>query len=143
MTARVLVLASAFIVALLGSIHLLYTFRGRRLLPRDASVQAAMDSTGLVLTTQTTVWRAWLGFNASHSIGMMLFGLVYGYLAGVHPDWLFGSVFLQVLGLLVLAAVTVLARLYWFIIPLTGVSVALACYAVGLLVVIAQAPGAH
>ena len=35
-------------------------------------------------TKETTMWRCWVGFNASHSMGLILFGLAFGYLALAH-----------------------------------------------------------
>ena len=134
MLARVLITASSAIMVLLGSIHLLYTFWGNKLTPRDPAVQAAMNATQMVLTPETTVWRAWIGFNASHSICAAFFGLVFGFLAVAHPELLFRSSYLQLLGLLVLIGFVVLAKLYWFSIPLVGVSIALACYLAGLVI---------
>jgi hypothetical protein len=116
----------------LGSLHLLYTFWGDRLTPRDPAVRQAMNSTPIVLTSETSVWRAWVGFNASHSMCTLLFGLVFGYLAIAHPDLLFRSPYLQLLGLATLVGLVVLAKLYWFSIPLAGVSIALGCYLAGL-----------
>jgi hypothetical protein len=81
-----------------------------------------------------TVWRAWIGFNASHSLCAIFFGLVFGYLALGESGLLFRSLFLQLLGLGVLVAFVVLARLYWFSIPLFGVSLALGCHVAGLVV---------
>jgi len=115
----------------LGSIHLLYTFWGNKLAPRDPAVQEAMKATPLVLTSETSVWRAWVGFNASHSMCAMLFGLVFGFLAVAHPDLLFRSAYLQLLGIATLVGLVFLARLYWFSIPLAGVSIALACFLAG------------
>lgn len=128
MLATALMTTSAAIVLLLGSIHLLYTFVGNRLMPRDPALVAQMDAVHPVLTRQTTIWRAWIGFNASHSMGAMLFGLVYGYLALAHPALLFGSAYLLALGLVMLGGLTWLAKRYWFRIPLAGCSMALACY---------------
>lgn len=128
---RILVSCSAGIMVLLGSIHLLYTFWGNKLAPRDPSVQAAMDATHMVLTHETTVWRAWIGFNASHSICAIFFGLVFGYLAIAQHEVLFRSIYLQGLGLVVLAGFVVLAKLYWFSVPLIGVGIALGCYLAG------------
>ena len=48
--------------------------------------RAAMEQGTLFITRETTVWRANLGFNASHSLGLITFGLVYGYLALAHPQ---------------------------------------------------------
>jgi hypothetical protein len=132
--ARILVSASSVIMILLGSIHLLYTFSGNRLAPRDPGVQAAMSATQMMLTSETTVWRAWVGFNASHSMCAMFFGLVFGFLAAAHPDLLFRSTYLQLLGLAVLAGFVVLAKLYWFSVPLVGVSIAFGCFLAGLVV---------
>lgn len=132
MLARTFVSASSVIMFLLGSIHLLYTFFGNKLTPRDPAVLEAMNATPLMLTSETTVWRAWIGFNASHSMCALFFGLVFGFLAVVHPEVLFRSVYLQLLGLAMLVGFVVLAKLYWFSIPLAGVGIALACFLAGL-----------
>jgi hypothetical protein len=130
----ILLLVSAAVPAVFGALHLLYTFHGPKLLPRDPGLVEAMKLVPLVLTRETTVWRAWIGFNASHSLSVILFGLVYGYLAVAQPGLLFSSLYLQVLGLLVLGMLTVLARVYWFSAPLIGISVSLVCYVAGLVV---------
>ncbi len=96
--------------------------------PRDASVTDAMKRTSPVLTNETTIWKAWLGFNSSHSLGAILFALVFGYLAIQHPIVFFSSLFLQLLGLVTLVALLVLAKLFWFRIPLVGISVSLTLY---------------
>jgi hypothetical protein len=132
MLARGLIAASAAILFLLGSAHLLYTYWGPKLLPRDAGLIEAMQRTQLRLTAETTVWRAWIGFNASHSLCAILFGLIYGYLALAQPELLFRSLYLQAVGLGLLLAFVVLAKLYWFSIPFMGVGLALACYVGGL-----------
>jgi hypothetical protein len=124
--------AGVSIVGLMGFGHLLLTFFGPKLRPRDGALQAAMRNTAPVITTQTDIWKMWIGFNVSHSMGAMLFALVYGYLAMASGDLLFQSVFLQIVGLGMLAGFVVLARLYWFITPLIGSSVALLLYIVSL-----------
>jgi hypothetical protein len=131
MLARGLIAASAAILFLLGSAHLLYTYWGPKLLPRDVGLIEAMQRTQLRLTAETTVWRAWIGFNASHSLCAILFGLIYGYLALAQPELLFRSLYLQAVGLGLLLAFVVLAKLYWFSIPFMGVGLALACYVGG------------
>jgi hypothetical protein len=88
-----------------------------------------MSSVSPVITRETTMWKAWVGFNASHSFGAILFGLVYGYLALVHPAFLFQSVFLLVLGLILLGGYTFLGVRYWFSIPLRGILLSLTLYA--------------
>lgn len=123
-----LMVASAVILLSLGMVHLVYTFRGPKLLPRDPGLIDSMKAVSLVLTTETTVWKAWIGFNASHSMAAILFGLVYGYLATAYPEVLYGSLVLQAVGFLTLAGFVVLAWVYWFSVPLIGVALSLVCY---------------
>lgn len=132
MIAQILIAASAAIVLVLGSLHLVFTFRGPKLLPRDRNLRAQMEQTTLVLTRETTVWKAWIGFNASHSLGLMLFGLVYGHHALVSPAVLLQSPFLMILGAVVLLTYTWLARRYFFSVPFRGVVAALLLYGAGL-----------
>ncbi|HET7064130.1 MAG TPA: hypothetical protein VFI49_07605 [Rudaea sp.] len=132
--AQVLMLLSACIILMLGVIHLAYTFRGSKLTPRDPALQVSMSRTSPVITKETTMWRCWVGFNASHSMGAILFGLVYGFLAVAHSQLLFHSVFLLVVGLAMLGGLFALGKVYWFSIPFRGIGVALACYVAGIAV---------
>jgi hypothetical protein len=134
--AVLLFVASAAIVLGLGLIHLVYTFRGNELAPRDAALLQSMKQAPLVLTRQTTMWRAWVGFNLTHSLGLILFALVYGYLALAAPRLLFGVGFLGIVGLLALVGYTVVAQKYFFRTPFRGVLIATALYAAGLVVMI-------
>lgn len=130
--ASLLVVAGDAVLLVLGSIHLFYTFRGRMLFPRKEGLIDGMKRSALVLTRETTVWKAWIGFNASHSLGILMFALVYAWLALAVPNLLFGSVFLRVLGLVFLLSYVVLARLYWFSVPFRGVVLATVLYIAGL-----------
>jgi len=130
--APALVALSAAIILLLGLLHLLYTFRGPKLRPRDAELEARMKEVSPVITRQTTMWKAWVGFNASHSYGAIFFGVVYGYLALVHSAFLFRSTTLLAVGALLLAGYTFLGKRYWFSIPLRGIVLALVAYLGGL-----------
>jgi len=119
---------SAGIVFSLGVMHLVYTFRGPLLTPSDPALKISMGRTSPVISNETTMWRCWVGFNASHSMGLILFGLVFGYLAIAHSQLLFQSTFLLVIGLAMLCGLVVLCKVYFFSSPLTGVSISLACY---------------
>jgi len=123
---------SAGIIGLLGLVHLVLTFWGPKHLPRDRSLIDAMANTAPEITSQTTIWRMWMGFNASHSMGLMLFGLSYSYLALAHSELLFQSIYLQVLGLAMLAGYVVLARRFYFSAPLVGASVSLVLFTVSI-----------
>jgi hypothetical protein len=129
--AALLVVIAAGIVGALGTAHLFLTFWGPKLLPRDPAVREAMQQTHLVITRQTTMWKAWIGFNTTHSMGAMLFGVVYATLAIETPAVLFGSVVLQAAGGLMVVGLVILAKRYFFITPLLGSTIAAACYLTG------------
>jgi hypothetical protein len=123
-------LLSAGVVLMLGIIHLVYTFSGTKLMPRDPSLQVSMSLTTPVITKETTMWRCWVGFNATHSIGLILFGLVFGYLALAQARVVFESWFLLATGMVTLAALAVLCRMYFFTAPLLGIGIASICYVI-------------
>jgi hypothetical protein len=130
--ARILMVLSASIIFTLGGTHLVYTFWGPNLTPRDPALQISMSETSPVITKETTMWRGWVGFNASHSMGLILFGLVFGFLGLAHGQFLFASPFLLVVGLAMLSGWVVLCKVYFFSAPLTGVGISLACYVVSI-----------
>src|ERR1700730_15014281 len=80
LAAKILMVLSASIIFTLGVVHLVYTFWGPNLTPRDPALQISMSKIAPVITKETTLWRCWGGFNASHSMGLILFGLVFGFL---------------------------------------------------------------
>src|ERR1700745_3378736 len=81
LAAKILMVLSASIIFTLGVVHLVYTFWGPTLTPRDPALQISMSQIAPVITKETTMWRCWAGFNATHSMGLILFGLVFGFLA--------------------------------------------------------------
>jgi hypothetical protein len=129
-----LIAASAAIILLLGLAHLVFTFYGPKLLPRDRDLIARMQETNLVLTQETSMWKAWIGFNASHSMGAILFGAVYGYLAWAHSTFLFQSSYLLSIGLIMLLGLVFLAKRYWFSVPFRGIILSTIFYALALFI---------
>jgi hypothetical protein len=138
MKSTAFIAASAAVILLLGFVHLVYTFRGPELHPRDPDLTAKMMTVPLVMTQETTMWRAWVGFNATHSFGLILFGALYGYLAIRHSVFLFHSWFLLALGFALLLGYAVIARLYFFTAPFRGVALATVLYLLGIIVNLAQ-----
>jgi hypothetical protein len=136
MHASQLIVASAVIVFVLGAAHLIFTFIGNRFHPRDAALLKSMQEISPVITRQTTMWRAWIGFNASHSYGAILFGVIYAYLGLRYPSFLLQDSFLLGLGWVVLVAYLVLAKVYWFRIPFRGISIAALLYSIAIIFIL-------
>jgi hypothetical protein len=74
----------------------------------------------------TDMWRAWLGFNFSHSLGVFLVGAL-GVWAGCRIKAA-PSIVIPILTLLGCIYV-LLAVLYWFRAPAIGVAIGTACFA--------------
>ena len=127
--AQILLLAGAAILGILGTAHLLFTFFTDNFLARDPHVTQAMQQSSPNLTPQTTMWRAWVGFNASHSLGMLFIATTYGVLAVRHMEMFYQN---KSYGLLIAAiglSYLVLARRYWFRAPFLGILAATLCFA--------------
>src|SRR5260370_11801660 len=77
MFAILLILGGA-VFGVLGGLHAIYALldlrNPRRLVPADPAVAHAMANSALRLSGGgTDMWRAWIGFNFSHSLGILLF----------------------------------------------------------------------
>jgi hypothetical protein len=72
------------------------------------------------------MWRAWIGFNFSHSLGVLLLGALAVW-AGTRINTLPGGIMpvLTLIGCVYL----VLALRYWFRTPAIGVAIGIACFA--------------
>ena len=133
--AGILIAVGGLVFALLGLLHGFYTWadtrKPRRLAPDVPSVIDAMSCSSVRLSRGgTTMWRAWLGFNFSHSLGAVMFGT--GCIAlGIALR----TSALPKAALLVPVAIGCLylwlAIRYWFRIPAIGIAAATACFAAG------------
>lgn len=121
MISQFLFSVSALIFLSLGSMHLYYTFFSEKFRPRNNQVEMDMRGSSPQLTRQTTMWNAWIGFNASHSVGAMFYGLINLILIWDDFDYLRHAYPLLLLDLITLLYYMFLARKYWFRIPLSGI----------------------
>lgn len=128
MLGKISVITGAGIFAALGTLHLYFTFFSNKFLARDENVTQSMKRTSPVLTKDTTMWNAWIGFNASHSLGAMLFGAVYILLAVRHDDVLRDSWGFMAIAITTALFYLYLAKKYWFRIPFLGILAATICF---------------
>jgi hypothetical protein len=125
---QILILIGVSIFGFLGFMHLIYTFVGNKFHGRDPKVTLAMKQTSPVISSQTTIWKAWKGFNASHSLGVMLLPAVYIPITINHMNIIEQSLWLTLLPILVGASYMLLAKRYWFKIPHIGVTISTLCF---------------
>lgn len=133
---KLLFLAGAVPFLLLGILHIVYTLldekRPRRIVPRDRELLERMRASPLVLTRETTVWRAWIGFNLSHGLGVVVFAgaLIYG--AALHFEAVRSAAPELLVAAPVIASLYFLMSLrYWFRVPAIGTGIGAALLLAG------------
>ena len=129
---RALFLAGALPFLFLGIAHLVATPRRpsdrRGLSPFDPAVAATMAGASVRITRRTTLWLTWVGFNLSHGLGVILFGVVV-LLAG-RSDASFTSeapVFVP-LAVVVSGTYVAIGLRYWFRAPILGCATSFALF---------------
>jgi len=134
MLAQLLWITGALIILVLGTLHLAYTFFTDKFTSRNTNVVEEMKRSFPRLTNKTTLWKAWIGFNASHSVGAIFIGLINIILAIQYFDILRQSYLLLMLNILTLVFYLFLAKQYWFNIPFTGILITLLCFIVAIVI---------
>ena len=128
MVAKGLWLAGSAIFFILGIVHLYYTFFTTKFDPRNKNIINEMKSTSPRLTNETTVWKAWIGFNASHSAGAIFIGLINIILAAENFSVIENSFLVSFCTILTSVFYLWLAKKYWFTIPFIGILIAVCCF---------------
>ena len=128
--AKYLWITGSLIFIVLGTIHLLYTFFTNKFSSRSEKAIEEMKSSNPILTKETTLWKAWVGFNASHSLGAIFIGVVNLYLAVQYFDLVQSDAFFFVLNITTTAFYLWLAKKYWFKIPFVGILLTLVCFVI-------------
>jgi hypothetical protein len=132
--AQALIIAGASIFLILGVLHGALTLQDlrhpRTFTPPDISLRQSMQESSIAIHPQTNLWKAWLGFNLSHSLGLVVFG---GALLAIGLFYfpLFAQIFwLQSAALSIAAAYLILSLNFWFSRPVIASGIALVCFAI-------------
>jgi len=128
--AAILYAAGGTTFCVLGMVHAVYMLmdlrRPRRLVPGDPALIAAMAGSRVRLAGDATdMWRAWIGFNLSHSVGALLFGAT----AIAWPALAAGSAALAWLPAAVATVYLTIGLRYWFRVPNAGIAAATVAFA--------------
>ncbi len=131
--ARVFEITGASIFLILGILHGVLTLKDlrnpRTFTPPDEALRLAMQNSSIAIHPHTNLWEAWLGFNLSHSLGLVMFGGTF-----LAIGLFYFSAFAQILGLQICALFISVAYLlmslkFWFSKPAIGSGIALTCFA--------------
>jgi hypothetical protein len=129
---RFLFLLGAVPFIVLGIAHALATpltpQEEKGLSPRDSAYRHAMMEQTMLLTRRTNLWLAWVGFNLSHSLGAILFGVVVILVAWSPAAFDASWPLFVPLATVVAAAYLAIGVRYWFRTPIIGIAVSAACF---------------
>ncbi|MGH8601264.1 MAG: LIC_13387 family protein [Gammaproteobacteria bacterium] len=135
MLTKYLYIAGCIPFLVLGLLHTAYTiadtYNPRRLIPYKSGVMGLMKESTLALTKETDMWRAWVGFNISHGVGILFFSAIYLYFAIFHIAFLENSSLLLSAAPAIALTYLILSIKYWFRIPIAGSAIGLLCFATG------------
>jgi hypothetical protein len=137
MVEKYLWIAGSLPFIILGGIHLLYTFFTNKFSSRNKLVDEEMKISFPILTKETTMWKAWVGFNASHSSGAIYIGLINLYLSVKYFTIVTNPVFLF-LNIVTVLFYLWLAKKYWFSTPFKGILIAACCFVTAAIIILVK-----
>ncbi len=130
--AQILIIIAASPLLLMGALHGALTLRDlkhpRAFTPRDPALRQAMQQSSIAFHSGVNLWRAWLGFNLSHSLGLVLFGAAFLHVDIFEPNVFASSLLIQAVAVLVSAIYLVLSLTFFFSKPAIGSSIGLVCF---------------
>lgn len=129
---QILLILGCLVFVVLGCVHLAFTLFRDSFEPRDAALLQRMREVSPKLTRHVTMWNAWVGFNISHSLCAIVFGLFYIVLSLENHSYLVGSIALTLILLAVPAIFLAVALKYWFYAPRNGIIAASALIVISL-----------
>ena len=136
MIAKYLWIIGSIVITLLAGTHLYFTFFTNKFSTRNTKLVNDMQSSSPILTKKVTMWNAWIGFNASHSMGGIFIGIINLYLVLRYFPILQTDHFFFIFNILTISFYVWLATKYWYKTPLSGLTITLACYATSCLLTI-------
>lgn len=134
---QILIFVGASIYLMLGTLHATFTlidvFKPRWFTPIDDSVREAMQGMPFKLNSQTDMWKGWLGFNLSHSLGLIMYGLFIYFITLLAYETLLTSIALKI-GIMTISLIYILLSYkFWFWGPVLGTSLATLALGIGFL----------
>jgi hypothetical protein len=124
---QVLLAAGGAVFLLLGVVHAALTIRDlsspRTFTPPDANLRTAMQESSIAIHPTANLWKAWLGFNLSHALGVVVFGSALTVISVADVSLFEQSLALQIAAPLIAGLYVLLARFFWFRDPLIGTAV--------------------
>lgn len=130
--AQLLIIIAALPFLLFGLGHGAITLRDlrdpRAFTPPDATLRQAMQQSSIRFRPDINLWQAWLGFNLTHSLGLIVLGSVFLHVGIFDPGIFTSSLLVQAFAVAVSAAYLVTSIKYFFVHPVIGSAIGLVCF---------------
>jgi hypothetical protein len=135
-------IAGTIVAMLAGGLHalatLLDTVRPTFFTPIESSAKAAVEGTGVRFWrmfpggagTTRSMWKAWLGFNISHGLGVLSFGLLCLLIATQDFDLVERIDAIRPFSIAFPAAYLAISLCFWFYVPAILAGTATACFTI-------------
>lgn len=129
---RYFFLAGALPFLVLGVAHAVVTPLAvtdlKGLSPSDAELPSAMARSRLRITKRTDMWLSWVGFNLSHSVGILAFGAFVLVIGASSVGFAQRAAVCVPLSVLVSVSYLCLAVKFWFRTPIIGCALSVGCF---------------
>jgi hypothetical protein len=139
-TSRYLFLLGALPFVVLGILHAVKTpltpDQRKGLSPRDQAYARSMTEQTLLLTRRTTLWLAWVGFNLSHSLGAVVFGVAMLLVARSSAAFEANRAVFVPLAMVVSGTYLAIGLRCWFRTPIIGILISTLCFVLSGVVVL-------
>jgi len=118
------------------------TVRPTYFTPQAPSLRSELEGTGMRFRGlvpggdpgRPSLWRAWLGFNISHGLGVFAFGLLALLIGLEDPGLLERTELIPLVAVAVAGSYLVVASRFWFWLPMLVAGSSTACFAIAALV---------
>jgi len=129
---QVLIVIASLPFLLFGVGHGAITLRDlrspRAFTPADPALRGAMQQSSLRFHPDFNLWRAWLGFNLTHSVGLVIFGFACLHVGVFEPGLFVSSLLIQAVAVLASAAYFLVSLKFFYSRPVIGSAIGLACF---------------
>jgi hypothetical protein len=120
------------------------TIRPTYFAPQARSLKSDLEGTGIRFrrlvpggdVARPSMWRAWLGFNISHGLGLFAFALLALLVALEEPGLLERAAEIPIAATAVAVTYLAVALRFWFWLPVLVTAIPTACFAIATLLVL-------